>query len=1163
MKILYHRILASLRSLLPAALIAAGALCAPFAQALPTDTYTSSSKLSAGYWVKISVGESGMHLLTEQQLRAWGFVDPSRVKVYGYGAQRLPERLDNTYIDDLPQTASEYLPGMGVVFYGEGPLSVVNPSSQYFRPAWNPFTMQGFYFLSMEGDAERLVPAVSQLSSPTASTPATTVRHFAVHELEAETPGHVGHMLVGEDFKYTRSQSFVLDLPGIDVSEPVRMETSFVSYTVGQPATLSFTANGTSLKETSGDRILATSDSYSHGREGISQKEFKVGTPSVTIGVNYATAGSVVTARLNYISITYRRALSVDGGQVPVFYADGGANGFSLAGADASTRVWDITSLTDISAMNLSSPDAQGRAQWSLQRNGQRRYVAWKPTSTFLTATFVEAVRNQNLHALGEAEMVIFTPNQWRTQAERLAQIHRDDQADPLSVLVLTPKEIYNEFASGSPDAQAFRKLLKMLYDRQSGTEHPLRYALFMSRPTYDNRRLTTEGQQLSYPTLPAWFTDRGLHDNEAYTTDDIFGFLADNSGQNTASDKLDIAVGRIPCTSAEAAKSAVDKIIRYRTKMPMTGWRNAFVITADDEDGGDHMEQSELFCHFLMEGDGADQVLVKKVYIDEYPLISNVTEEGRKTFYRYLDEGTLWWNFVGHASSTSLTAESFVTYTDINNMYLRHWPVVYAATCNFLKWDHPSISGAEILFSNPNGGVIAAISANRPVYIPNNGNLTASFGRHALERDASGRFNTIGEVYRRAKNDYRYVSDPSRDPLGTPSADSNKLRYVLMGDPAMRMLIPSLQVVLDKIGDTDLPADPDKEPPTLMARQQTTVSGHVADADGALLADFNGVVLATMYDAQSSVTTRGNGDDGKPYTFDHMQGGRLFVGNARVTDGKFTLEVNMPSEVADNYLPAALNFFAYEESGAQRQATGVNREFYVYGIDTDAEPDNTPPTINAFYLNHPTFENGGEVNNSPVIIAEFTDDRAINLSTAGIGHQISLSLDGGNKSFADVADYLTPYTDGRIGGRIMYPLNNLAVGAHSVRLRVWDTGLNCAEQTLDFFVAKEAVPTIYNVYTDTNPASVEANFYVSHDRPDRDVTVTIEVFDMMGRRLWQATRSGRSDMFESLPITWDLTDYGGHRVPRGIYLYRATISDDYSGEKTSTASRRLAVTAE
>jgi hypothetical protein len=268
-----------------------------------------------------------------------------------------------------------------------------------------------------------------------------------------------------------------------------------------------------------------------------------------------------------------------------------------------------------------------------------------------------------------------------------------------------------------------------------------------------------------------------------------------------------------------------------------------------------------------------------------------------------------------------------------------------------------------------------------------------------------------------------------------------------------------------------------------------------------------------------------------------------------------------MPSEVANNYRPAAISLYAYEDGG--RDAIGVNRDFYVYGTDPNAAEDNVPPTIKTFYLNHPTFTSGDEVNDSPMVIAEISDDVAINLSTAGIGHMMSLSLDNGSKTYSDVAEYYTPNTDGTAGGTIYYPLEDLAVGNHTLRLRVWDTAPNSAEASLDFYVAKQITPTIYDVYTDCNPASTEANFYISHDRPDQSITVTIEVFDMMGRRLWQSTQSGRSDMFTSLPITWDLTDYGGHRVGRGIYLYRATVSDDNSGNKTATAARRLAVTAE
>ena len=64
-----------------------------------------------------------------------------------------------------------------------------------------------------------------------------------------------------------------------------------------------------------------------------------------------------------------------------------------------------------------------------------------------------------------------------------------------------------------------------------------------------------------------------------------------------------------------------------------------------------------------------------------------------------------------------------------------------------------------------------------------------------------------------------------------------------------------------------------------------------------------------------------------------------------------------------------------------------------------------------------------------------------------------------------------------------------------------------------------------------------------------------------MGREIWSKTDNGRSDMFTSFPITWNLCDYAGRRVNRGIYLYRAAISTD--GVKTTTKSKKIAVTAE
>ena len=136
----------------------------------------------------------------------------------------------------------------------------------------------------------------------------------------------------------------------------------------------------------------------------------------------------------------------------------------------------------------------------------------------------------------------------------------------------------------------------------------------------------------------------------------------------------------------------------------------------------------------------------------------------------------------------------------------------------------------------------------------------------------------------------------------------------------------------------------------------------------------------------------------------------------------------------------------------------------------------------------------------------------------------------------------------------------SLTDGNHTITLRVWDTSGNSASKTIDFFVDSARTPKIFDIYSDANPASTVANFYLSHDQPDRMVTVELTVYNLMGKPLWSRRQSGRSDMFLTVPVSWDLTDGAGRRVQRGIYLYRATITAD--GEHFDTGSRRIAVTA-
>lgn len=1125
------------------------------ALALSPDSYATRSRLAQGNWVRVSVAGSGMHQIPEATLRSWGFADPSRVKVFGYGARRQPEMLGAGFIDDLPQTASEYVAGKGVFFYAEGPVRFVESTAGYFVPAHNPFSTVGYYFLSDSVDDEERLTPVSlgyEGALPESGEIATHFMDRTWHEVNAVSPGEAGFLLLGEDFRTKASQNFALMLPGYTPAEPVRLEVAFVAKSLTGASTLQVSVDGTALPLTGADRIAKVTDKYSHGNLIQTRKEIdrNVGEAMV-VGLAYSCQGTVVSANLDYIAVNYPRRLAVPASGLMV-YTDG-MTAYRLEGAGTDTRVWGVTDPLQATAPRVRAVD--GGMLFFPSGRDAATYVAWNPAGTFPVPGFVGKVRNQNLHAAAVADMVIFTPNEWAAQAERLADLHRNDAVTPLTVSVITPQELYNEFSSGVPDVQAQRKFLKMLYDRgtDATTGARLQYAIVFSRVTYDYCRLTDRVRALGYPMLPAWFTDKGLNDNDSYTTDDILGFLEDNSGVNVGRDQLCIAVGRLPVTSLAEAKSAVDKITRYVTKPNLGQWRNVVMLVADDQDNGVHMTDAERQWRAMKGAQAGKDVFYKKLYTDEFELVGNVYEEARTQFYRNLDEGVMWWSYQGHANPAMLTAEGLVTYRDLNELYLRNLPVVFAATCDFMRWDSATTSGAEILFKNANGGVVAAISATRPVYIADNGYLCESTGRELFTRNDDGSIRTLGEVYRMGKNRYRYNN-------GTAVSNTNKLRYVLLGDPAMRLAMPSIRVELTHVGDKEvLPLDSTDDPVELMARQQTTMRGRVVDPAGNPVTDFNGTVTVTLYDAEKSITTRGNGEEGRPVTFD-QQGSRLFVGSDAVKGGEFTLKVAMPAEVTDNYRPAAVNLYAYADDG--REAASVCRDLYVYGTDPNAEPDNVPPVIENIYLNHPSFRDGQQVNSAPMLIATVTDDRAINLSTAGVGHQMAVYLDGGDKTFTDVADYFVPFSDGRPGGSIAYPMSNISVGWHQLRLRVWDTAPNSAEAIVNFEVAKEIAPVLYDVYTTENPASTEANFYITHDRPDGNLKVTLEVFDLMGKKVWETTEEGRSDMFTSMPVTWDLRDSGGRRVARGIYLYRATVTDKDSGRESATASRKLAVTA-
>lgn len=1106
------------------------------AGALAPDAYSPQSVLSSGKWVKVRVKTSAMHCIPAATLKKWGFSDPRRVRVYGYGGRMLSDILaPEDYIDDLPAVAST-VTSKGLVFYGEGPEQIDVDSRGYASHSVNPYSRYGYYFLT-EGEATSIPTGGTALNSSDGCQ--TSGEWLAYYDPQQVSIGNSGRMMVGEDFRTQRTRSFTLDLPGLTPGTTANVHVSVVANSTATTS-VALAADGTKLPSQSKDVIdKGSNESGFYANMAQISKSFKPEGTKTVIEITMSTSGIMKAGWLNYVEVAYNRTFG--GSQL---LAASQPNVASVGAGDDWTHVWDITDPRDQYELNVGKTGA-----WRNDRAGVRRYAVWAEGDVMPAPELVGNVYNQNLHAMTTVpDMVIITPETYAAAANTIADIHRKYPLDPLSVEVVRLDPILNEFGSGSFDPGAIRRFLKMLYDRGSDESGRLRYVLMMGKGTCDNRALTSVGAAVRAP-MPLWTSENSLSDSNSFSSDDYFAFLEDNSGIRPGRDMLCVAVGRIPATTVEEANIAAEKINRYLYNMPQGAWRTRMTVLADDENKGVHMIQADSLIINMQKGPNGSRMVVDKIYCDAYWRQNSTYPQARNDVFRNFDDGMAIFTFIGHGSPTALGSKNIIQPTDFRkHFFLKRLPFFYAATCSFLKWDTNITSQAESLMFQRDGGLIGCISALRPVYITQNGLLSAAFGNVLSRFDESGRMYTAGELYRQSKN--ALVSDV------------NKLRYVFMGDPALRLVIPSDIVTIDAINGVAVTAD---DPYTIMARQDLTLTGRITDAEGKLLDDFNGTVTATLYDAEFSTTSHGYGDKGEglEYTFEEI-GDLLFVATGQAKNGVYELKVRMPQNLADNFRPATLSLYANSTaSGDLRQAAGLSRDVYAFGYDESTPGDRQPPVIHTALLNDANFTDGADVNASPLLVASISDNTGLNMSSAGVGQKMTLTIDG-RTTYDNLSSYFVldsiARDGGAMSGMLHYLVPEMADGPHSLQLRVWDIDGNFTDATLQCNVRADLNPEIYEVFTTDSPARTEARFYVRHNRPDQVVGVRVAVYDLMGRPVWSSEIESRSDIELSSPLVWDLRNSGGHRVPRGIYVYRVELANG-TGSGASQ-SKKLAVAA-
>ncbi|MDY6206578.1 MAG: type IX secretion system sortase PorU [Prevotella sp.] len=1047
--------------------------------------YAAHSVLATGKWAKIRVPSTGVYQITDALIRQAGFSDLNRVKVYGYGGALQNEKLVGAKLQELDDLQE-------VTTYQAGGRKLFH--------AQGPVTWDGSILANIV--TETGTATTQSLNSVRVRNPYSDYGYYFITEGD-ETP------------LTTDSASFV---------------------NAFYPSAEDY-------------NTLYENDGFAwfHGGRNLydSQPILSLASRELTIPAK----GNSSTGRLIVVISA--------GGQTQVnLNFNGNDLGDMYTGAlydyefgKLSTKAFEVNNLQASNTLTLTNKGTAPVRVDFIQITSTEAASAPQLSASFPTAEYVYNITNQDLHGDGSADMVIIIPTsqKLRTQAERLKKYREDNNG--LRVRIVPADELFNEFSSGTPDANAYRRYLKMLYDRAETENDMPKYLLLFGDAAWDNRMLSSAWSNYSPDDfLLAFESENSFSQIKCYVDDSWYGLLDDGEGTNPiTSDKPDVAVGRFPVRTEEDAKTMVDKTIAYGDNKEAGAWQNTIMFMADDGNGNLHMgDANEIATDVAKQAPG---YLIKKVMWDAYTMETSSTGNSYPEASRIIKEqqanGALIMDYVGHGNETSISHERVLTISDFMNFQNSRLPLWITASCDIMPFDASNTSIGEVAVLNKKGGAVAFLGTTRTVYASYNRPMNKAFVKYLLTIQ-NGKRTSIGEAMRLAKNE-----------LISRSSDlsENKLHFAVLGDPSLELNLPTMQVVIDSINNEPVS---DQNIAKLQAGSTAVIKGHIEEL-GTPQTNFNGMVYATVRDSEETIVCKRNDPDMKKptssiSTFTFQDRTKvLFNGSDSIRNGEFTFTFVVPMDI--NYTDASgmVNIMAINND-KKSMGHGANSQFTIGGSG-EVNNDSIGPSIYC-YLNSPSFVNGGDVNTTPYFVANITDKDGINASGSGIGHNMELIIDGDMSKTYVLNDRFSFDFGSYTTGSTSFNIPELSEGAHHLKFRAWDVLNNSSTAELTFNVVKGLEPNLFSVSTTNNPAVTNTTFIINHDRTGNLMDVEIEIFDMGGRHIWTHQESGVPTDF-AYTVDWDLTVSGGSKLQTGIYLYRVKIGTDGSS-KASKAKKLI-----
>ncbi len=802
-------------------------------------------------------------------------------------------------------------------------------------------------------------------------------------------------------------------------------------------------------------------------------------------------------------------------------------------GSLTGKRTFQIANLpTDANVIKIVNGIPQ--AMISCQQNGftdsiiagtDTRYYLYKKSNSNLPASIEAWKQTQGpvdvTNLLSDYEYVIISPREWISQALQLAEFRSSNQVGiPFRTAVVDMEDITMHFGAGISSAIAIRDFLRLARSSWPSLE----YVTLLGDGHADTRQIRPSSSKVFIPTF----------EKEDLATDDFFALLDSGESLTYGVYDRDLAIGRLPVNSNADVMAYIEKVKEYEHLNSQSNgiWRNRLLLVADDhvvvnslDPAGDHTQDAEaveyqIKTESLKKG---FQVDIQKLYLMAYKAnLKKQKPEATRDLITRINQGTLFTLYFGHGSSVMWADEYLLKISDLSEVDNQgRYTILSSFACTVGRFDLPnSPSLSEAFLFTAQKGAVASIGAMRETYPIYNRQLAMDLTKNIYLDSAPN----IGWAFSRAKG---------MESSSYTGQRFNSEKYVLIGEPVLRIPMPNSQVQLTPEADT------------LQALQRVRLQG-VVDNGG------NGQYSLEVLAGAEKRTLQEQIPNGSIRTnYVEYQGTVLHSQSGEYADGRFDVDFIMPRKVKFGDTAVQIRTLIWS-NGSTAYGHGLAKSITLWGTSnySDSLNDTIPPSIEFRPCGIPdslnrswnqrlsvTLEIPGCVE---VVIKDSTGIDLREESDEGISFEV---LDHQN---AWHPWFFIEQSGKRVVARMDFN-DSWLPGTYQFQVQAQDILGNRNKQIITIDLQASLTQALQFVFNAPNPMGKKGTTFYFRDLASHYKTiVSLEIFSQNGRlvKTIRDVHSGETH--------WDGRDQRGRLLANGLYYYvvRATVFPSEEGGK-------------